>query len=83
MEELGNILKSMGFKEGDMPDTWKGIMEGIHFSICRHPLKGIAVSFYCVGERTGSEGEIFIPDDSNQQRIAQTLVAIHNQVYGQ
>ncbi len=83
MGKLGEILESMGFKEGDIPETWNGIMDGIHFGICKHPFKGIAIIYYRVGKRSAVQDEIFIPLDSNKQQIAQTIVRIHEQIYGQ
>jgi hypothetical protein len=82
MEDLCDILESMGFKEGDMPETWKGVFEGIYIRICIHPFKGIALSFYSTDKRAASEGEIFIPKNSNKRQIAQTFTRIHDTVYG-
>ncbi len=71
------MLESMGFTAGDIPETWKGAMDGIHFSICLHLWKGIAVNFWHVGGRTASQGEVFLPRTANKQEIAQALVQIH------
>ena len=82
MEKLGGILESMSFRKGDIPETWKGIFEGITVSIVVHPIKGICLSYYHVGKRTAVEDEIFIPLYSNKQQIAQALLQIHENVYG-
>lgn len=72
----------MKFKRGDIPDTWNGVFEGIDIGISIHPIKGLAFSFFRVDKRTMCEGEIFIPVDSDMQQIAQTLVKIHEMIYG-
>jgi hypothetical protein len=80
--DLGNVLESMGFAPGDMSDTWKATMDGVHFSICIHPWRGIAIGFWHSSERTISEGEVFIRRDANKQEIAQALVQIHERIHG-
>jgi hypothetical protein len=82
MERLGGILESIGFKKGDIPETWKGIFEDIIVNICVHPLKGICLSYYHAGKRSALEDEIFIALDSNKQQITQALLRIHENVYG-
>lgn len=79
---LSSVLESMGFTAGDMPETWKGTMDGIHLSICLHPERGIAISFWHFGGRTASEGEVFVPRSVNEQEIAQALVQIHERIHG-
>ena len=83
MEDLREILESMGFKEGDILETWKGVFEGIYINICVHPFKGIALSFNGVGKRTASEGKVFIPKNSSKRQIAQAITRIHETVAGQ
>jgi len=80
--ELGSILESMGFTPGEMSETWKATMDGIHLSICMHPWKGIAIGFWHSSERTISEGEMFIRRDADKQEIAQALVQIHEKIHG-
>ena len=82
MSNLGEIVESMGFKEGNIPETWKGIFEGITVSIVVHPFKGICLSYYHVGNHNAVMDEMFIPHDSNKQQIAQALLRIHENVYG-
>jgi hypothetical protein len=74
MEKLDGILESLGFREGDIPETRKGIFEGIRVGIAVHPFKGICLSYYHVGERSAIEDEIFVPRDSNKRQIAQALL---------
>ena len=76
------MLESMGFEPGNIPATWRATMDGIRFSICEHPLQGIAISFWHVGGRTASEGEVFVPKDADIQKIAQALVQVHARVFG-
>ena len=80
--ELRSILESMGFTPGEMSETWKATMDGIHLSICMHPLKGIAIGFWHSSERTLSEEEIVICRDADRQEIAQALVQIHEKIHG-
>jgi hypothetical protein len=80
--ELGSILESMGFTAGRYPETWQAVIDGIQFNICLHLWKGIAVSFFHVGGRAASHGEVFIPRSANQQEIAQTLARIHERTHG-
>ena len=80
--ELGSILESMGFAPGDMSETWKATTDGIYFSICIHPWRGIAVNFWHVGGRTASQGEVFLPKGADKQEIAQALVRIHERIHG-
>ena len=82
MDNLGEIVEGMGFIKGDIPETWKGIFEGITVSIVVHPFKGICLSYYHVGKRTAVTDEIFIPHDSNKQQVAQALLRIHEKVFG-
>lgn len=82
MMELGSILESIGFTAGRHPETWLAVMDGIRFSICLHPLKGIAIGFWHIGDRTASEGEISLPKTATEQEIAQALVQIHERIHG-
>lgn len=82
-EELAAKLKTLRFQEGVMSGQWKLVVDGIRFSACIHPLKGLAISYYYVTPRTACEDEIFLPKESAIQDIAQALVRIHDQLIPQ
>lgn len=79
-EDLAAKLKVFRFKEGNLCGSWTGIIDGIHFSICLYPLKGIAISYYYIKSRTAVHNVEFIPKESTVQEIAKALVKIHNKL---
>lgn len=79
-DDLDSKLKALKFQEGNIPGSWSGVMDGIHFSACLHPLKGLAISYSYVTSRTACQDEVFIPKESSIQDIAQALVEIHDKL---
>ena len=80
MDDLEIKMRVLKFKEGNIPGCWSAVMDGIHFSACLHPLKGIAISYYYITSRTACQDEVFIPNESSVQDIAKTLVVIHDKL---
>ena len=80
MHDLEAKMRVLKFKEEDMPDCWSAVMDGIHFSVCLHPWKGIAIIYYYTTSRAACQDEVFIPKESSVQDIAKILIAIHDKL---
>lgn len=80
MEDYAKNLETLKFKKDPAINIWRNTFEGISLSACLHPLKGIAISYYYMGNRTASQGEIFLPVNSTVQEIAESIIRIHNEV---
>lgn len=77
---LDSKLKSLKFRNELMPGSWSAVFDGIHLSVCLHPLQGIAISYYYLTSREACQDTVFIPKHSSTQDIANTLISIHDKL---
>ena len=74
--EIIEILKSCGFKENTYGGV-QGVMKGIQFTICMHPLKGLCFMGHKIDKRTFSEFEEYLSTkDITKEAIAIKILNI-------